>query len=229
MKIEKALKKIQGMNERKFFHSVQYFYDSTDQERLIVAKVFPYIQPGVLRVMWEGEISNFKSESFSDLFKHKGFYSAYLYWQIDDYYQNTDRVKSFEWKKLPYDKSKVFKTEWGYKGLPIDGNPGRYRQVCNMFLRSCYRMWFGPNSYELVSKEKLETFEGGTVNKLVFDDIRFIELYEDPHSSYTKENRAIQKKFNEWIDIEGIYKYCFENFGTKISISNTPGKLGRIQ
>ncbi len=227
--IERAKLEITKIKASDFFHTGQYFYDKNNIERLIVAKAFPYINPGVMRVMWEGEFEKFNIESFRNLLTHECFYAAYLYWEIDQIYQNTNRVSVFEQKGLKYDSSKVFETEWGFKGFSLEGNPGRYRQVCNMFLMSCFRMWFGPNSYELISKEKLETFEGGTVNKLILDNVRFIELYDDPFMSYTNENRAIQKKFNEWIDIEGIYNYCVENYGAKISVSQYPPKLGRIE
>jgi hypothetical protein len=148
--------------------------------------------------------------------KNNAFYAAYLFWEIDEFYQNSDRTEDYINKGLKYDKARMFQTEWGFEGLSIEGNPGRHRQICNMFLRSCFRMWFGENCFELVSKEKLESFQGARVNKLVLKNIRFVELYENPHESYTTHNRSIQKKFNEWIDIEGIYDYCFKNFGAKI-------------
>lgn len=216
--INESLKKFRKMKKKTFFETTQMFLDSQEECRLSASHIFPAISPAVYRVMWQGTLDKFNIEAFEKLFKHPGFVCAYLFWRMDEFYQNFSKPVRYEQRGLWYNKDWIYKDKWGEQFIKIDGNPGRSRQVCNMMLRSCWRMWFGKNAFELISKEKVERFSNCRINKVLENGIHFIELYENPYESYLNENRKIQKEFNEWIDIEGIYKMCLEKGGLKIGV-----------
>ncbi|MBB6004593.1 hypothetical protein [Arcicella rosea] len=224
--IEKANSVFSKMKKKRFFHYGHLLYDIENKHRLSISRVVPIISPALIRIIWNGSIENFNLSVFEHFFNHKGFVCAYSFWELDEFLQNETFVRNYEKKEIPIDKRKVLRID-GERRINIDGNPGRKRQVCNMMLRSCWRMWFGEQAYEMIKREKVEGFEEGIQNILLENGLRFIELYDNPFESNEPNNREIQQKFNETIDIESIYKYCLEHFGMRIPIGSTKAEWGQ--
>ncbi|UBM59995.1 hypothetical protein LAG90_04940 [Marinilongibacter aquaticus] len=192
-------------------------YPTWRDDKISLAPAIPFIAPGCYSLKWNGELNNLNLNVFNDLFTDPEFVCAYAFSEVDEFIQNERNTQWYESRGIPVDKSRVIRSNDKYTpdAVDISGNPGRHRQAQNMVLRSCWRMWFSHNYFKVIPKEKIEGFEGARVNKILDNGLHFIELYENPFEAAKPENRAIQKKFNEWIDIEGVYRDQVKRFGSK--------------
>jgi hypothetical protein len=209
------------MNQKKFQRITHALYQGEylipGSGSLTFSIVVPFILPGTYRVRWHGKRENLDMEIFEDLMTDKEFVCAYAFWEMDDFIQNTSNVQPYQFRNIPYDKTRVIKATDRHSpdDIDIDGNPGRSRQVQNMMLRSCWRMWFSDNYFRLIPREKLQAFDGAYHNEQLSNGLQFIELYENPYDANKLTNRQIQKRFNEWIGIEEIYEYQKNEFGAR--------------
>jgi len=217
---EKGKEKASKLNSEKFSYGTHWLYNSNigySRNYLMFQSMIPFISPSSYNIRLNVNISQLDMSDFKELMEDKEFACAYAFPFIDDYVQNAETVQYYELKNLSFNHKKVIKSSDKYTPDEIDitGNPGRSRQVQNMILRSCWRMWFSDNYFKVIPKEKIESFDGGKQNKVLENGLHFIELYDNPFDANKPECREIQKKFNEWIDIEGVYQYQAKHFGAK--------------
>lgn len=211
MSLQEGIKKAMRINKHLFFEKCHLFYDDEMQNRLTICPSGPKELPGCDRIIWKGEKGKLDLTLFEPFFKLNGFVCAYSFWQFDEFIQNEVYLRNYELKGIPVNKKKIY-TKDGDKCITIEGNPGRLRQVRNMVLRSCWRMWFSNNYFELIDKEKVEKFNYCNKNILIKNNVRFIELYPNPFESDNPENRIIQKEFNNLVGIEELHKACWDNY-----------------
>lgn len=213
-------KKVEKFSSKQFSARTHWLYNSkSDKSKssLMFQTVIPFVLPGPYSIRFTSDFTTFDITDFEELMTDSEFVCAYCFWEIDDFIQHAPTVQYYELKNLPYDKSRVIKSTDKYTpdGIDITGNPGRSRQVQNMVLRSCWRMWFSENYFNVVAKDKIESFQNANQNIVLENGLYFIELYKSPFDASKPECRAIQKCFNEWIDIEGIYHEQLEKFGAR--------------
>jgi hypothetical protein len=214
---EIGLEKVKKFDSKQFSRRTHWIYNSKkgrSDEYLILQTITGFILPNPYVIRFKTPIEKFDPSNFDELFNDKDFVCAYAVSELDNFIQNAPSVQYYEFKDVPFDKKRVIKSNDKYTPDEMDltGNPGRSRQAQNMILMSCWRMWFSENYFEVVPKEKIENFEGAKVNTILENGLHFIELYESPFDAAKPESRAIQKKFNEWIDIEGLYKEHSEKY-----------------
>lgn len=223
--IDKGIKLLEKISTEEFEFRGIYAHSGnsfSSEDSIYFGGVIPFIQPGTYRVIWRGDCKNLDLSIFDELITDPEFVCMYAYWQFDNKLQNEHQLEWFYLQdKIDFPKNKIIvdPNHSDRKILNIDGNPGRDRQVQNMILRSCWRMWFSEKYFQVIPKIKIETFNGARQNLILENGLHFIELYANPYDAAKKESREIQKKFNEWIDIEGVFKYHQEHFGASIPIN----------
>src|SRR5690606_13020495 len=88
----------------------------------------------------------------------EGFFAGYAFNSEDNFLQNTDNLAFYKSKGIDTDELKTIRNRYGDLRIDISENPGRRVFIENMWLMSCWRMWFGEMSFKYLDKSKLSTF-----------------------------------------------------------------------
>jgi len=144
------------------------------------------------------------TEIINTYINHPNFIVGYLFNPDDEYFQSADDPTPYNVKGVPVPQDKIYLDEYGEKAIDISNNPGRKKLVSEMWLMSCWKMWFGKHFYEHVSKEKLLSFSSANKVEELENEVTHIELYENPFEAGKTENREIQQAFRDWINMDEL-------------------------
>ncbi len=137
------------------------------------------------------------------LLAHPRLRVAYCRDEEDNWQQNASSPTAYQVRGRSYAHLNVyFDEEWVEEKIDISHNPGRSTFVNGYELSSCWRMWFGPSFYELVSQERLLAFPQARRVEQTDSGHVFIELYADPFEADLPENREVQQAFRDWVEME---------------------------
>lgn len=140
-----------------------------------------------------------------DLLTHPRLRAAYCCDEEDHWMQNADSPTAYQVRGRSYAHLDVyFDEEWVEEKIDISHNPGRSTFVHGYELSSCWRMWFGPSFFELVSAEHLLAFPQARRAERTDRGHVFIELYADPFEADLPEHRKAQQAFRDWIKLEEL-------------------------
>ena len=138
-----------------------------------------------------------------ELLAHSKLRVAYCFDEEDNWFQNADTPTAYQVRGRSYAHLNVyFDEEWVEEKIDISHNPGRSTFVNGYELSSCWRMWFGPSFYELVSQDRLLAFPQARRVEQTDTGHVFIELYADPFEADLPENREVQQAFRDWVGME---------------------------
>lgn len=93
----------------------------------------------------------------------------------------------------------------GKEEIDVSKNPGRKGYNKNGCFTAAWKMWFSKamqDEYPQISNLPLAPFVYKT--EKVFNDILFVQLFENLEDSYSKEGKVIQESFLKWIDFDNI-------------------------
>lgn len=143
------------------------------------------------------------SRQLEDLMGHPNFVVGYAYDKDDVTFQSAERVSIYQVKNRSYEHVRLYYNDyWKEQLIDISGNPGRKKLVCGMWLMSCWRMWFGSEYFEHVSKNHLLAFPDAHEVREEDNGVVFIELYKNPHEADVPENRRVQQAFRDWVKMD---------------------------
>jgi hypothetical protein len=137
---------------------------------------------------------------------HPNFIVGYLFDTEDEYFQSADDSTSYDMKDFPVPEDKIYLDEYGDEAIDISGNPGRKKLVSEMWLMSCWKMWFGKHFYEQVPKEKLLSFSSANEVEELENEVIHITLYENPFEANKTENRETQQAFRDCVNMDELEK-----------------------
>lgn len=82
--------------------------------------------------------------------------------------------------------------------------PGQYKYVCGMQFMAAPLMWFGKPFFEIISKDKLLSFDKAHIKEQLMPDLIEVKLFDIYQSSEKAENRINQKSFWSFFDLGRI-------------------------
>lgn len=151
----------------------------------------------------------FNYEFLYQLIKKDGFIIGYSCDEEDEYFQSASFISDYQIRNKSYEGLKmIYNDDLSTYVIDISKNPGRYEIVQGVKLMSCWRMWFGIESYKVINKCKLLDFPFARDIKAIDDKVVFVELYENPFDANLPQNRKLQKEFRDWLDFDGIINNC---------------------
>jgi hypothetical protein len=117
----------------------------------------------------------------------------------NEYFINTDPKNPYEIEKIveKYDLSK----HWG-----------RSENTCGLEFMAAPLMWFGENFYRIIPKQKLLEFRFASLISIEEVELVHVKLFDIYDSPAKELNRAIQKEFWSFFNLEEVVaKYKKEN------------------
>ncbi len=129
----------------------------------------------------------------------------------DSVQQSAKSVTYYEMKDLSLDGVKLKDS----KTVDIEYNPGHMHYVNGLMFGSCYRMWFGKEFYQYISKEKLQSFSNCYENIELENEVTRITLYENLWDFAKPENREIQWDFRRSVGMDEVAHALEEEFSKK--------------
>ena len=161
---------------------------------------------------WIVPFEIFQNLNYEFLLEDPSFVCGYCF---DHDYVNSESTTDIGTNKM-YSEDiknlKMIKDEFGRDVIDISNNPGRAVLLPNIWLQTAWRMYFGKVFYEFVTKERLLEFSKANNIQELTNDVLFIELFEHVFESNSPKNKSIQKKFREWVDMDGLEKSKIEGF-----------------
>lgn len=131
-----------------------------------------------------------------------GFTAALVGDADDVFWQSADQVNTYQvfdraWEHLPKVWDEVFERD----KIDVSANPGRAVAVPCLWLWAAARMWFGPDAWSIVDRDKLLSLPVGKVAARA-DGVVQVELFDlgDPVDVI----RSRQQEFRDWVDFDGI-------------------------
>lgn len=167
-------------------------------------RVFFHTGPGKEKfqaIYWRYDSPQFlESTLFKKLIAHNNFIAAYCFNDDDDFIQNLPFIEIYKQRGI---KPVGIRKNWmGQREVDIYKNPGKSYSNEQTWLKSSWRMWFGKNFYSIVSKEKIQSFEGAFSIKELDHAVTSVQAYQN-HEDFDKpENRRVQMKFRKWMEYE---------------------------
>ena len=109
-------------------------------------------------------------------------------------------------KRKGVDIEKINKKPNSLRGeiADIEYNPGHNHRPYGLWFGSCWKMWYGHNYYQFISKDKLSNFKDCYENVELEDGSRRITLYENIEDYDKPENRARQWSFRKSVGIDEV-------------------------
>ncbi len=146
-----------------------------------------------------------ESSVIKQLLAHPCLRTAYCCDEEDRWFQNANTPSKYQMRGRNYVNAQIyFDDQWFMEMIDISHNPGRSTFVNGYELSSCWRMWFGPSFYELVSQDRLLAFPQARRVEQTDTGHVFIELYADPFEADLPENREVQQAFRDWVGMEEL-------------------------
>jgi hypothetical protein len=148
----------------------------------------------------EKEIEKFIDEFF---IKTKAS-TVYITDVSDSVMQNLDDLDML--KMFGVDIEKINKKPNSLRGeiADIEYNPGHNHRPYGLWFGSCWKMWYGHNYYQFISKDKLSDFKDCYENVELEDGSRRITLYENIDDYDKPENRERQWSFRKSVGIDEV-------------------------
>ena len=115
------------------------------------------------------------------------------------------------------------KSKRNYQGcyeMNIEHNPGYFHVVDGIWFGSCYRMWFGKEFYQYISKEKLQSFANCYENCELENEVTRITLYENMWDYAKEENRQRQWDFRRSVGMDEV-AHILEEEKTKRKVTDS--------
>jgi hypothetical protein len=199
--------------------SERYFKDIKNQKDKLYLKItekkeksssFTIVTPAHFcppqNILWEFDsLKNPPSDLFNRLIANDNFYFGYAADVEDQFRQNETHLNNYKVFGLRPKRIKHWiNPDLGWKEIDIRNNPGRRKLVCNMWITSTWKMWFGKPFFDYVSKERIISFKNCEYVKELENGVIEIQLYENPHKAYKRKNRRIQQDFRDWIGVDDL-------------------------
>jgi hypothetical protein len=90
--------------------------------------------------------------------------------------------------------------------------PGQYKYVSGMKFMAAPLMWFGKSFFEIISKDKLLSFDMAYIDELKYSNLVKVKLFDIYDSPDKPENRLKQKEFWSFFDLDKVIsKYEEDN------------------
>ncbi|MDF1674364.1 MAG: hypothetical protein P1U44_01515 [Vicingaceae bacterium] len=144
------------------------------------------------------------TEIIKSYVSHPSFIVGYLFDTEDEYFQSANNPTPYNVKGVSVPQDKIYIDEYGEEAIDISRNPGRRKLVSEMWLMSCWRMWFGKHFYKHVPKERLLSFTPAKKVEELENEVTHIQLYENPFEAAKTKNREIQQAFRDWINMNEL-------------------------
>lgn len=181
------------------------FLDETQTESLQFLHPSHADKPQVMHWVFDANKKNaLEGNWLNSLLTHSHFVVGYCGDKEDMFMQSSKVYQLYQ--KRGIKPVKTIRNEFGDTIVDISQNPGRRKLVKKMWLMASWKMWFGENFYSIVGKERLQLFPKASSIKNLESNVISVELYPDPFEAARPENRAIQKAFREWINMDQLEK-----------------------
>lgn len=140
------------------------------------------------------------------LISNDNFIVGYGFDYIFYYFQNAETTSSYELHGVPIPKDikMVWNTIFNKEYIDISNNPGRHKIASELRIMAAWRMWFSPNYYKYVSKDRLLDFKHANEIMELENDRLYMELFEDSDKSSEKENLERMKAFRDWCRLSDL-------------------------
>ena len=88
--------------------------------------------------------------------------------------------------------------------IDVSGNPARREMFRDMWFQSAWRMWYGEGAFKHIRKETLLSFRDADVVTTLPCGTVFIQLFDDPLTYDSPENRRRQQAFRDHVDMDAV-------------------------
>jgi hypothetical protein len=125
--------------------------------------------------------------------------------ELDDwYFQNEKDLEHLQRKGVNIEKMNKKSDSLRGEIADIEYNPGHDHRPYGLWFGSCWKMWYGHNYYQFISKDKLSDFKDCYENVELEDGSRRITLYENIEDYDKPENRERQWSFRKSVGIDEV-------------------------